>query len=91
MSDDLIARAKAASEGVVIPENWGEVVELEEGGGTFVGRYRGREEDTRGNPVYLFWDEDDDPRFLLERVAARAGDGARGPRRSATPSACTAT
>ena len=41
MSEDLIARAKASSEGFVIPETWGEVVELEEGGGVFVGRFRG--------------------------------------------------
>ena len=29
MSDDLIARAKENSEGFVVPDHWGDVVELE--------------------------------------------------------------
>jgi hypothetical protein len=61
---DLIARAKANTEGVVVPESWGEVVELEEDVGIFIGRFRGQDTDNRGNPVFLFWDEDHSLRFL---------------------------
>lgn len=73
MSEDLVARAKAASEGFVVPASWGEVVELEEGGGVFVGRYRGQEEDARGKPVYLFWDEANEPRFFWHAYRLEQG------------------
>jgi hypothetical protein len=73
MSDDLIARAKASSEGFVVPEHWGEAVELEEGGGVFVGRYRGVETDSRGEPVYLFWDEENKLRFFWSAYRLRQG------------------
>jgi hypothetical protein len=72
MSDDLIARAKAASEGFVVPESWGEAVELEEGGGVFIGRYRGVESSSRG-PVYLFWDEGQQPRFFWPAYRLKLG------------------
>jgi len=72
MSDDLIARAKAASEGYVVPETWGKVVEIEEGA-SFIGRFRGQEEDARGEPIFLFWDEDDEPRFFWSSYRLRQG------------------
>jgi hypothetical protein len=81
--DDLIARAKASSEGFVVPDNWGEVVELEEGGGVFVGRFRGTDTDSRGDTVVLAWDEDGAERFFwpayrltqgIERAAPTIGD-----------------
>jgi hypothetical protein len=66
--DDLLARAKAHSEsaGAADP-SWGEAIELEEDGGTFVGRFRGQAEDARGKPIYLYWDEDAEPRFMWHR------------------------
>jgi hypothetical protein len=57
-SDDLLSRAKADAGGFTVPDHWGEVVELEPGE-SFVGRFRGREKDSRGNPVYLAWNADD--------------------------------
>ncbi|MGH3085098.1 MAG: hypothetical protein ACRDNP_13810 [Gaiellaceae bacterium] len=79
MSEDLIARAKASSEGFVVPETWGEVVELEEDGGVFVGRYRGQETDTRSESIYLFWGEDDEPRFFWHAYRLKQGMEAREP------------
>ena len=71
--DDLIDRAKASSEGFVVPDGWGEVVELEEGGGVFVGRFRGQEEDSRGEPIYLFWDTQGEPRFFWSSYRFKQG------------------
>jgi hypothetical protein len=71
--DDLVARAKASSEGFVVPESWGEAVELDEGGGVFVGRYRGVETDTRGESIYLFWDEENKPRFFWHAYRLKLG------------------
>jgi hypothetical protein len=70
--DDLIARAKASSEGVVVPASWGDVVELEEGG-SFVGRYRGVETDSRDHPIYLFWDEESKPCFFWSAYRLKQG------------------
>jgi hypothetical protein len=84
MSDDLIARAKAASEGAVLPDEWGKLIELLEDGDAFVGRYRGTDSaDGFKSSAYLFWDEDDELRFLwscyrldqeFEREPASLGD-----------------
>ena len=76
MSDDLIARAKAASEGFVVPETWGEVVEIEEGGGVFVGRFRGQETTPRRAHLPVLG-RGRRAALLLELVSAQAGDGAR--------------
>jgi hypothetical protein len=54
--DDLRARAQADAQGFVVPDSWGEAIELEPGE-SFVGRFRGRERDSRGHPTYLFWSE----------------------------------
>ncbi len=77
MSDDLIARAKASSEGFVVPETWGEVVELEEGGGVFVGRYRGQEDGRARRARLPVLGRGRRAALLPARVPAEAGDGAR--------------
>jgi hypothetical protein len=81
--DELIARARERSEGSVAPEDWGELLELDEDGGSFVGRYVGEAVDDRWEPartVYLFIDERDAPcympaRFRLEQEMARVTPG----------------
>jgi hypothetical protein len=89
--DALIARAQERAEGSV-PEEWGEVLELEENGGTFIGRYVSTALDERWDPprtVYLFLDEEGAPcymprRYRLETEMSRVERGAsvaiyRGP------------
>jgi hypothetical protein len=80
--NELIGRARARTVGFVVPEHWGDAVELTEGEGVFIGRYRGQEVDSRGSTIYLFWDEDDQPRFFwsawrlrqeMERAAPSIG------------------
>ena len=61
MSDDLIARAQANSEGVVVPEEWGRLIEVEVGE-HFAGRHRGHDDGGKSG-AWLAWDEDDEPRF----------------------------
>jgi hypothetical protein len=63
--DELLARAKESSEGPVVPDCWGEVVEMEVGD-HFVGRYRGTDtaEGFR-SAAYLFWDSDNALRFIF--------------------------
>jgi hypothetical protein len=81
--EDLIERARERSEGSVAPEDWGELLELDEDGGSFVGRYVGEAIDERWEPartVYLFIDEQDAPcympaRFRLEQEMARVSSG----------------
>ena len=77
-SDDLIARAKESAAGFVVPDHWGEVVELEEGEGVFLGRYRGQEEDSRGAPVFPLLGRAGRATLLLVGLSAEAGDGAGG-------------
>lgn len=67
--DDLLARARESSEGAVVPADWGEVVELEEDGGEFYGRYRGTAADPAfKSAVVLLWDEDGGERFMWTNV-----------------------
>jgi hypothetical protein len=73
--EELFERAKAASENQGVGDDWGEQIELEEGGGYFEGRYRGETTDPvnvggDGQPrrVYLFWDEDNHPRYMRDRT-----------------------
>jgi hypothetical protein len=81
--DELIARARERSEGSIAPEEWGELLELDEDGGSFVGRYVGQAVDERWDPprtVYLFIDEQDAPcymptRFRLEQEMSRVAVG----------------
>jgi hypothetical protein len=49
MSDDLIARAKERAQGSAVPEDWGELLEIPEGG-DFVGRYVSDASDGRWDP-----------------------------------------
>jgi hypothetical protein len=77
--DELIRRAQERSEGAVAPEGWGEIIELEEDGGAFVGRYLGSALDERWDPartVYRFLGEDGargymPARFRLEQEMGR--------------------
>jgi hypothetical protein len=85
MSDrnELIRRAQERSEGAVAPEEWGEIVELEEDGGVFVGRYLGSALDERWDPprtLYLLLGEDGargymPARFRLEQEMGRVSVG----------------
>jgi hypothetical protein len=90
--DELIAKAQERAEGSVLPDDWGTILELDEGGGTFVGRYVAETIDERWDPprkVYLFVDEQGSRcympgRFRLEQEMSRVEPGAtvaiyRGP------------
>jgi hypothetical protein len=70
--DDLRRRAQEAAQGTTVPEEWGTAVSLEEDD-EFVGRYRGRDTDQRGNAIYLFWDEDGEPRFFWHAYRLEQG------------------
>jgi hypothetical protein len=59
---DLIGRARAASEGGAVPEEWGELIELEVGD-HFVGRHRGHDDGGKSG-AWLAWDEDGAERFV---------------------------
>jgi hypothetical protein len=60
--DELIERAKESAQGGGVPANWGSKVELEPGD-TFRGRHRGHEEGGKSG-AYLFWDTDQEERFI---------------------------
>ena len=62
MSDhDLIHQARQRAESGGVDESWGTLVDLEENE-EFDGRFRGRTTDPEnGRPIWLFWDEDDEP------------------------------
>lgn len=54
-------RAGELDEGFEMPAHWGELLELEEDGGEFFGRYLGKDVDKSKDPareVFLFVDED---------------------------------
>jgi hypothetical protein len=82
--DDLRRRARENAQGTPIPEEWGTSVSLEVGD-EFIGRCRGKDVDQREKPIYLFWDDDEEPRFFwhsyrleqgMEREGWSIGDGA---------------
>jgi hypothetical protein len=60
--DDLIDRARQASSGTTVPEDWGELIEIEVGA-HFAGRHRGHGEGGKSG-AWLAWDETGEPRFI---------------------------
>jgi hypothetical protein len=82
--EDLLGRARERAEGASVPETWGTLLELEEDGGSFVGRYLGDAVDERWDPprrVFLFTDEEGEAcympsRYRLEQEIGRVEPGA---------------
>jgi hypothetical protein len=70
--DELRRRARENAQKTPLPEEWGTAVSLEVDD-EFEGRYRGRDTDQRGNPVYLFWDEDGELRFFWHAYRLEQG------------------
>jgi hypothetical protein len=69
--DDLIGHARDRAESSGTPSEWGDPLVLEEDGGSFVGRYRGRSLDHTYDPprdVFLLWDEDGVPCYMRGRI-----------------------
>jgi hypothetical protein len=72
---DLLRQAQQRSEGASADPSWGELLELEEDGGSFVGRFRGEALDERFDPprkIFLFLSEEGEAvympgRFRLEQ------------------------
>jgi hypothetical protein len=85
MSDDLLARAKEHAQGSAVPEDWGELLEIPEGG-DFVGRYIADTSDERWDPprpVFLLVSADGERVWIpgryrlvqeMERVKPSRGD-----------------
>jgi hypothetical protein len=60
--DDLRDRAEKNAQGFVVPDGWGEEIELEVGD-HFEGRYRGHSDEGRSGG-WLLWDTDGELRFI---------------------------
>src|SRR5262245_34622041 len=83
--DDLLTRAQERAESKPIPVEWGSYrIQLDEGD-SFIGRWRGSATDELNDdrPIYLFWDENEEPCFSrsyaaltreIDRAAPAVGD-----------------
>jgi hypothetical protein len=69
MGDDLHGRARESAKGFVVPDEWGEQVQLEVGG-YFDGRHRGWSDEGKSG-AWLLWDGDGEPCFIWSNFRLR--------------------